>query len=109
MSESPLTCSEGSQSVEPQDDESLDLINTTKPQNWLRQIWSSYPKSFIGMMMMLNFNEGLMITRTFALKDLYKNYYHSQPSVSQAYTSMIMLPSMFKIVSGLIVDAKLVK
>ena len=46
--------------------------------------------------------------RGLAVKDLFKNYLHLQPSKSQRYQALATLPSLFKVFMGIFVDAKLV-
>ena len=46
--------------------------------------------------------------RGLAVKDLYKNYLHLQPSQSQRYQAYGNLPSLLKVFMGIFVDARLV-
>ena len=47
--------------------------------------------------------------KTYATLDLLKRTYKVEPSMAQNLRTLIFLPSMLKLICGLIVDAKLVK
>ena len=79
-----------------------------KEVNWVKKIMNLYPMSLIIVMVMINFNEGLMIMKAYAIKNMFKAYYHVEPSVSINYQAFIMSPSMFKVLTGILVDAKLI-
>ena len=46
------------------------------------KILHQYPNALIIMMVLINFNEGLSIMKSYAIKDLFKAYYKVEPSVS---------------------------
>ena len=43
-----------------------------------------------------------------AIKDLFRDYYNLEPSVSQNYQVLITLPYLFKILFGIWVDARII-
>jgi hypothetical protein len=53
------------------------------------------------------FNEGLILMKNLATKDLFKNYYHLEPSMAQKLAVLTAAPSLLKILTGFIIDAKL--
>ena len=69
---------------------------------------SHYSKVLILLIGLVFFNEGLIIMKNLATKDLFKNYYHLEPSTAQKLAVVAASPSLFKIVTGFIVDGKLV-
>lgn len=46
--------------------------------------------------------------RNLAMKDLYKTHYNLEPSLSQKYSTLMTLPQLIKIVTGVVIDARLV-
>ena len=70
---------------------------------------SKYPSSFIGLIIIVYFNMGLFVCRMYALLDLYKAYYHMEPSHGQKYIVLIEMPLLFRPIFGMIIDAKLIK
>ena len=50
--------------------------------NWMKNIFQTYPRSMLIMMILINFNEGLSVMKGFAFKDLFKQYYFLEPSMS---------------------------
>ena len=53
-----------------------------KEMNWFKKILHQYPNALIIMMVLINFNEGLSIMKSYAIKDLFKADYKVEPSVS---------------------------
>ena len=76
--------------------------------NWIRGLFNKYPLSFLGMMIIVYFNFGLLVCRMYALLDLYKAYYHMEPSLGQKYIVLIEMPILLRPIYGLIVDSKLI-
>jgi predicted MFS family arabinose efflux permease len=55
------------------------------------------------------FNDGLLVMKMLAMKELFKTNYGLEPSQVQVNNSVIYVPALFKIVYGLIVDSRVVK
>ena len=76
---------------------------------WLQKILDHYPRMLLILIGLVFFNEGLILMKNLATKDLFKNYYHLEPSMAQKLAVLTVAPSLLKILTGFIVDAKLFK
>ena len=50
--------------------------------NWFSKIWNEYPHCLVLMIAIQYLNEGLLVMKQLAIKDLFRDYYYLEPSVS---------------------------
>ena len=72
--------------------------------NWLGSMYDRFDKPFITFFMVQNFNHGLWIVATLAVKDYYKQYLGLDPGEMAGYLSIVHVPWSLKIIYGLISD-----
>lgn len=68
------------------------------------EIYSKYDNTFVNLIAMQYFNHGTKVMISLAAKDLFKAYYHLEPSESQTLGAFIAIPWSFRILYGLISD-----
>ena len=68
---------------------------------------ATYPSSLLKNSACQLMNDGLVIMRIRATQNMFKQYYKVDPTQLQMITSFIFLPHMFRVVMGIIIDAKL--
>ena len=88
----------------------LDSNTEEKKEFWVKTVLRDFPSNLLFSIAIQYFNEGLLLMRILALKDLMlnKKYYATQPSTAQAITVLSHFPQTCKVLFGLIVDARLV-
>ena len=72
--------------------------------NWFGSFYERFDNPFITFFIIQNFNHGLWIAATLAVKDYFKEYLGLDPGEMAVYISIIHIPWSFKILYGLISD-----
>ena len=69
---------------------------------------TNFEKAFLFQIGIQMFNDGLLVMKMLAMKELFKSNYGLQPQEVQVNNSIIYIPALFKIVFGLIVDSRVI-
>lgn len=72
--------------------------------NWYASMYDRFDGPFITFFVLQNFNHGLWIVATLAIKDYYKVYLNLDPGEMAGYMSIVHIPWSLKILYGLISD-----
>ena len=91
-----------------QKSDDFEKINTTK-EFALKAVVKTYPFNLLFSIAIQYFNEGLMIMRMLAIKDMMTNYYKCEPQDLAYMELLAYLPWTCKFFYGLIVDVRLTK
>ena len=85
------------------------MTDLIEDRHFLQKLHKLYPRALLGLIALQFVNEGFVMMKLLAIMDLLKRTYGQEPSAAQNLRTLIFLPSMLKLICGLVVDAKLVK
>jgi len=57
----------------------------SKESNWLKRVINNYDRTFLSVILITLFNDGLMMMRMLAMKDMFNTIYQVEPSAMQKY------------------------
>ena len=77
-------------------------------KDWISRIRETYAKEFIFMLCVQFFNEGMASMKLLAIRDMFRDYMKLEPQDAQQYQLIVTSPMLFKLIFGIIIDARLI-
>ena len=76
--------------------------------DWMKDVVEQYPTSLLVQVALTAFNDALIVMKVYAGKDMFVNYYGVESGKMTYYSSFLFVPWLFKMLIGILVDARLV-